>query len=85
MDRFQEIRAELEKALVAASAPTSMLERLAVLPWESPDAGVRAAWEKLTDPRNLELLERALRMPLNDREREICERALEECRRKGES
>ena len=58
VERISRLWTDLSRELWAPGAGESLAERLHVKPWLSTDPRIRAAWDTLTDPKNLEALVR---------------------------
>ncbi|HAR67265.1 MAG TPA: hypothetical protein DCR55_13790 [Lentisphaeria bacterium] len=70
MQRIQQLWNDLSRACSAVKEGESVLQRLATPPWNSNDPVVRAAWNALTHPRDLEDLLTRGEPELNTRARE---------------
>ncbi len=85
MPRIQQLWVDLSRAHHAICEGESIMERLAIPPWESTDPMITAAWGELTAPENLDDLEKWGESNMNGQTREYTNKAIEVCRQRHKS
>jgi hypothetical protein len=76
---IQDYWVALQKALFEPIEGESIADRLAKRPWTCDSPAVKAAWQDLTHPNNLQLLKNWASEPMNTTSREITDEALKVC------